>query len=114
LLAIKQVIAKVMPPKTIILDEIDSGIGGNTARAMAEFIHKLAAAFQVLCITHLAQIAAVADHHLMIEKQTRGENTAVKVELAEGSKRINEIARMLSGKITDLSVRHAQELINKG
>jgi DNA repair protein RecN (Recombination protein N) len=112
LLATKQSLAREMPPRTIILDEIDVGIGGKTAGKLADFIHRLAAGFQVVCITHLAQIAAAADHHVTIEKKTKANRTVIEVETVDNLKRINEIARMLSGKISELSVRHARELLN--
>lgn len=112
LLASKQSLASVMPPRTIILDEVDVGIGGKTAGALADFIHKLGHDFQVICITHLARIAAAADSHVVIEKQVRKDHTSISVETLSGEARTNEIARMLSGHITDLSLQHARELLN--
>jgi DNA repair protein RecN (Recombination protein N) len=112
LLASKQSLASVMPLRTIILDEVDVGIGGKTAGALADFIHKLGKAFQVICITHLARIAAAADSHIVIEKKLRNDSTSIRVENLAGEARINEIARMLSGHITDLSLQHARELLN--
>lgn len=112
LLASKQSLASVMPPRTIILDEVDVGIGGKTAGALANFIQKLGADFQVFCITHLARIAAAADNHIVIEKQVQKNRTRISVDSLSGETRINEIARMLSGHITDLSLQHARELLN--
>lgn len=112
LLASKQSLASVMPPRTIILDEVDVGIGGKTAGALADFIHKLGHDFQVICITHLARIAAAADSHVVIEKLVRKDHTSISVETLSGEARTNEIARMLSGHITDLSLQHARELLN--
>jgi len=112
LLATKQALSEVMPPRTIILDEIDAGIGGKTAGSLAEFIHALSGSYQVICITHLAKIAASADHHVSIEKKSRKGTTAVEVDTLDTEKRISEIARMLSGHITDLSIEHAKELLN--
>lgn len=112
LLATKKSLAQVMPPRTMILDEIDSGIGGKTAGSMADFIQDLSEAYQVICITHLAQIAAAADNHIIIEKKASLKRTLIDVASAEGQNRVTEIARMLSGKITDLSIRHAKELLN--
>ena len=112
LLATKKALSLVMPPGTIILDEIDVGIGGKTASSLAEFIHTLAGGFQVLCITHLAQIAATADHHLAIEKKSQRGTTSIQVETLDASNRVNEIARMLSGRVSELSLQHARELLN--
>lgn len=112
LLATKKSLSEVMPPRTIILDEIDSGIGGKTSGALAGFIHRLSKDFQVICITHLAKIAAAADNHITIEKKTSKGFTSVQVEALDSDKRITEIARMLSGQITELSVQHATELLN--
>lgn len=113
LLAAKRALADVMPPRTLILDEVDIGIGGRTATTMAEFIHALAADFQVLCITHLAQLAAAADCHVLIEKKSGKDTTAIGVQTLTAENRVNEIARMLSGHITELSLRHACELLEK-
>jgi DNA repair protein RecN (Recombination protein N) len=112
LLATKKALSGVMSPRTIILDEIDSGIGGKTAGSLAEFIHDLSGSYQVICITHLAKIAAAADNHIAIEKKTQKGATSVEVDILDTQKRIKEIARMLSGHITELSLQHARELLN--
>jgi len=112
LLAAKQALTQVLPPRTIILDEIDVGIGGKTAGALADFIHGLAKNHQVICITHLAKIAAAADNHISIDKKIVHGATVIEVESLDTGRRINEIARMLSGHITELSVQHAKELLN--
>jgi DNA repair protein RecN (Recombination protein N) len=112
LLATKKALSGVMPPRTIILDEIESGIGGKTAGSLAEFIHDLSGSYQVICITHLAKIAAAADNHIAIEKKTQKGATSVDVDILDTQKRIKEIARMLSGHITELSLQHARELLN--
>jgi DNA repair protein RecN (Recombination protein N) len=112
LLATKKSLASVLPPRTIILDEIDVGIGGKTAGSLAEFIYGLSKSHQVICITHLAKIAAVADNHISIEKKTLKNTTTIEVENLNQERRIEEIARMLSGHITELSEQHAKELLN--
>jgi len=112
LLAAKKSLSDVMPPRTIILDEIDIGIGGKTAGSLAEFIRKLAGSYQVFCITHLAKIAAAAENHILIDKKSQKDKTAVEAHLLDYEARVNEIARMLSGHITDLSIRHAIELLS--
>jgi len=113
LLAIKKVLAKKLHPKLMILDEIDAGIGGRTAELMAEYIHLIAASHQVLCITHLAQIAAVADKHIAIVKHSVDDKTRIRWQTLDQGQRKQEIARMLSGKITEHSVKHADELLNR-
>lgn len=112
LLATKKALAQVMPSRTMILDEIDSGIGGKTAGALAGFIHGLSETYQVICITHLAQIAAAADNQVAIEKKTKQNNTVIEVDYLDAQKRVTEIARMLSGHITEMSIQHAKELLN--
>ena len=112
LLATKKALSEVLPPRTIILDEIDVGIGGKTAGDLADFIYGLSKSHQVICITHLAKIAAVADNHISIEKKTMKNTTTIEVESLNQQRRIDEIARMLSGHITELSIKHAKELLN--
>ncbi|HRY83803.1 MAG TPA: DNA repair protein RecN [Candidatus Cloacimonadota bacterium] len=113
LLAIKKVLAVRIPPKLVILDEIDSGIGGKTATQVARFIHELASGHRVMCITHLAQIAAVADSHIAITKVSAHDQTTIKIKALSEDERLAEIARMLSGSTSELSLLHASELINK-
>lgn len=113
LLAVKKVLAQKLHPKLMILDEIDAGIGGKTAEFMADYIHQIAACHQVLCITHLAQIAAVADDHLSIVKHSSPSQTRIEWITLDDTQRKQEIARMLSGKITEHSVKHADELLNR-
>ncbi len=113
LLAIKKVLAQKLYTKLMILDEIDAGIGGKTAEYMADYIHQIAAHHQVLCITHLAQIAAAADTHIMIAKHSELAKTRIAWLMLDEDQRKHEIARMLSGKITEHSMKHADELINR-
>ena len=112
LLAIKKVLSVRIPPKLVILDEIDSGIGGKTATQVALFIHELASRHRVMCITHLAQIAAVADSHIAITKSSAADKTMISIKALNEEDRLAEIARMLSGSTTELSLLHARELIN--
>ena len=97
--------------ETMVLDEIDSGIGGQTAQMVAERIAVIAARKQVLCITHLPQIACYADMHLYVEKQEEAEETISRVRCLEESERIEELARLTAGSVTDLSLRHAEEML---
>ncbi|MCX8034298.1 MAG: DNA repair protein RecN [Thermodesulfovibrio sp.] len=96
---------------TLIFDEIDAGIGGIVAENIGRRLKELSKHHQVLCVTHLPQIAAQAQHHLKVEKFILDNKTFVKVEVLKGKKRKEEIARMLSGRITESSLFHAEELL---
>lgn len=96
---------------TLIFDEIDAGVGGTVAENVGKRLRELARHHQVICVTHLPQIAAKAQHHLKVEKIIWNEKTTVKVELLNKAKRKEEIARMLSGRITESSLFHAEELL---
>lgn len=98
-------------PATLIFDEVDAGIGGITAQHVGARLKKLAENYQVFCITHLPQIAALADVHLKVEKDIAGASVVVKVIPLEGRARQEELARMLSGRVTEGSLQHAQELL---
>jgi DNA repair protein RecN (Recombination protein N) len=114
MLAIKGVLAASDRMSTLIFDEVDAGIGGEVALAVGERLARLAAAKQVLCVTHLATIAARADNHLRIDKATAGGRTVTRVERVAGDARREEIARMLAGDRTgELSLQHAQELLDR-
>ncbi len=97
--------------RTLIFDEVDAGIGGVTAQHVGKRLKDLAGSNQVLCITHLPQIAALADHHLKVEKTLDDSKAVVSVAALSGKERQNEIARMLSGRITEGSIKHAGELL---
>ncbi|SFG89176.1 DNA repair protein RecN [Sporolactobacillus nakayamae] len=113
MLAIKTVFKKIMGPATIIFDEVDTGVSGKAAQAMAEKISSLAQNAQVFCITHLPQVAAMADQHVYIEKHiTKDQRTGTRVKKLNESEKIREISRMISGPLmTDLAREHAKELI---
>ncbi|WP_333652806.1 DNA repair protein RecN [Dissulfurispira sp.] len=102
---------KAKGEKTLIFDEVDAGIGGITAQHVGKRLKAISNNYQVLCITHLPQIAAMADNHLKVEKVMGKDAVKVGIEPLTGSKRQDEIARMLSGKITDVSLKHAKELL---
>ena len=98
--------------RTMVFDEIDTGIGGRAAEAVGKKLKTLARLNQVLCITHLPQIATFADHHYVIEKRERGGRTRTSIRPIIGEERTEEIARMLSGaKLTDSSRKHAEQMI---
>lgn len=99
-------------PRTLVFDEIDIGIGGRAAEAVGQKLKALSKVQQVLCVTHLPQIAAFADQHFVIEKKAQGGRTRTSIRLLENADRIEEVARMLSGAIvTDTSLRHAEQMI---
>ncbi len=98
---------------TMIFDEVDSGIGGVAAESVAELLHELGRSAQVVCVTHLAQIAARGDWHFCVSKQQGVNSTSVFVRLLSQEERVSEIARMLSGsKLTELTIAHASELLD--
>jgi len=99
-------------PRTLVFDEIDTGIGGRAAEAVGKKLKELARTNQVLCVTHLPQIATFADHHYLIEKKESGGRTRTSVRNITGSERTEEVARMLSGaKVTESSLKHAEQMI---
>jgi DNA repair protein RecN (Recombination protein N) len=100
-------------PRTLVFDEIDIGIGGRAAEAVGRKLRALARVQQVLCITHLPQIAAFADQHFAVEKTEHGGRTRATVRQLSSEERKQEIARMLSGaKLTDTSLQHAAQLLS--
>jgi DNA repair protein RecN (Recombination protein N) len=99
-------------PRTLVFDEIDIGIGGRAAEAVGQKLKTLSEAQQVICITHLPQIAAFADQHFLIEKGERGGRTHTGVRQMKRGERVEEIARMLSGaKLTETSLKHAEQML---
>ena len=113
LLVIKKILSDRLDKRTIIFDEIDSGIGGKVSELLAEFIYDIGKYHQVLCISHLPQIASYSDRHFSIEKISGNKNSEVKVKILDENERKIEIARMLSGSDTELALMHAEELIKK-
>jgi DNA repair protein RecN (Recombination protein N) len=98
--------------RTLVFDEIDIGIGGRAAEAVGKKLKSLSRSSQVLCVTHLPQIATFADHHYLIEKKATGGRTRTSIHEITGADRTEEIARMLSGaKLTETSLKHAEQLI---
>ena len=103
---------KIQTPRTLVFDEIDIGIGGRAAEAVGQKLKALSRAQQVLCVTHLPQIAAFADQHFLIEKQEKQRRTQTSIRLLTPKERAEEIARMISGAtVTETSLRHAEQML---
>ncbi|MGA2753346.1 MAG: DNA repair protein RecN [Terracidiphilus sp.] len=103
---------KKTTPRTLVFDEIDIGIGGRAAEAVGQKLKALGRAQQVLCVTHLPQIAAFADQHLAVEKREKDGRTQTRIRVLDDRARMHEVARMLSGaKVTDTSLQHAAQMI---
>ncbi|HUE51182.1 MAG TPA: DNA repair protein RecN [Terriglobales bacterium] len=104
--------ARALAQRTLVFDEIDTGIGGRAAEMVGKKLKSLSGANQVLCVTHLPQIATFADHHYLIEKKNIGGRTRTTVRPITGEERTEEVARMLSGaKLTDTSRKHAEQML---
>jgi DNA repair protein RecN (Recombination protein N) len=113
-LALKTCVTGIDRRRTLVFDEVDAGIGGAVADSIGLRLKELAARDQVLCVTHLAQIAGYADCHYAVEKrESNGRTGTVVVEL-DGEARTREIGRMLSGKLTPEALRHAEQLLRTG
>ena len=112
MLAVKAILAEVDKIPTMVFDEIDTGIGGRTAQAVAEKLMFIAQSRQVICVTHLPQIASLAHNHLFIQKTSDGTRTRVEVRPLEMGQRVEELARMLGGaEVTDTTRQHAREML---
>jgi len=114
-LAIQSVAAGHSGGRTLVFDEVDSGIGGRTAEVVGKKLKALAARGQVLCVTHVPQIAAVADRHFLAEKSQLKGRTIATVRVLEGKERVGEIARMLAGeRVPETAIKHARTLLAAG
>jgi DNA repair protein RecN (Recombination protein N) len=114
MLAIKSLALTAGEIPTLLFDEVDAGIGGGVAEIVGKKLKKVAASHQVICVTHLPQIAALADcHHVVLKEVVKGHATATVKKLKDGE-RVEEVARMLGGvKITDKTLRHAEEMVKR-
>jgi len=116
-LALKTCVAPARPhsaaiPRTLVFDEIDAGVGGSAAEAVGRRLKQLSASSQVLCVTHLAQIAGFAAHHYYVEKHAERGRTITTIDELDAKARTREIGRMLSGeRVTPEALRHAEQLI---
>lgn len=114
MLAIKNVLTQTEDVGTLIFDEIDTGVSGRAAQKIARKLGEISRSKQTLCVTHLPQLAAMGDHHLLIQKSVQDESTFTQVCPLEGEARARELARMISGdSITELSMRNAAELLER-
>jgi DNA repair protein RecN (Recombination protein N) len=116
-LALKTCVSETGPgmARTLVFDEVDAGIGGSAAETVGRKLKHLAGANQVLCVTHLAQIAGFGDHHYAVEKREVKGRTVAMVEELTGEARTREIGRMLSGqRLTPEALKHAEQLIRMG
>src|ERR1700734_413943 len=113
MLALKRLEAQRRGVATMIFDEVDAGIGGGVAEVVGRKLKELSRFHQILCVTHLAQIAAFADRHLTVEKEERRGSTRSRVAVLEPGDRTEEIARMLGGEVSDKFRRAARELLDR-
>jgi DNA repair protein RecN (Recombination protein N) len=114
-LALKTCLAASGAGRTLVFDEVDAGVGGRAAEGIGRRLKKLAASDQVLCVTHLAQIAGFADHHYLVEKHESQGRTVASVKELDRAGRVQEIGRMLSGEmLTSEALKHAERLIETG
>jgi DNA repair protein RecN (Recombination protein N) len=112
MLALRTVLATDRGQKTLVFDEVDAGIGGKAAETVGRKLKELSTRYQVLCVTHLAQIAAFAEHQYRIEKLVIDGRTVTRVEAMTGEARVDELARMMSGsRVTDAARQHVKELL---
>lgn len=112
MLALKSIFVKSRGQTAILFDEVDSGVSGQAAQKMAEKMRDIAQFIQVICISHLPQVASMSDHHLLISKASHDDRTTTQVKELLDDDRINEVARMISGaSVTDLTRENAKEMI---
>ncbi|HET7922615.1 MAG TPA: DNA repair protein RecN [Gammaproteobacteria bacterium] len=113
-LAIQVIAAQASSMPTMVFDEVDAGIGGGVAEIVGRHLRALGASRQVLCVTHLPQVASQAHHHLRVHKETQGNTTLTRIEPLNPKNRIDELARMLGGiKITETTLKHAREMLGR-
>ena len=113
-LAISVITSKASFTPTLIFDEVDAGIGGAVAETVGKLLHQLGQSHQILCVTHLPQVAAQGNHHFKVSKSQSAEKTISQVQTLGRTERVEEIARMLGGAtITDTTRRHARELLEQ-
>ncbi|MBT8144016.1 MAG: DNA repair protein RecN, partial [Gammaproteobacteria bacterium] len=111
-LAIEMLTAQHQPVATMVFDEVDAGVGGGIAEIIGQKLRSLGESIQVLCVTHLPQVASQAHDHVLVTKLTDGNTTHTQLVALAADRRVEEIARMLGGvEITDATRRHAREML---
>ncbi|MFH1001896.1 MAG: DNA repair protein RecN [bacterium] len=114
MLALKSILSEVDQVPTLIFDEIDSGVGARLGEVIAQKLKALSRKRQVICVTHLPQIACRAERHFYIEKHILNNQTGIKLKEMEGEERVKEIARMLDGsQMSEITIRHAQKMLER-
>jgi DNA repair protein RecN (Recombination protein N) len=112
MLALRTVLVVDEASKTLVFDEVDAGVGGKAAETIGQKLQELSRRYQILCVTHLAQIAAFAEHHYRIEKLVLDGRTVTRVEPLSGDSRVDELVRMMSGsRVTDAARQHIREML---
>jgi len=115
MLALEVVLRRESEPRALVFDEVDAGIGGAVAEAVGRRLHSLSRHHQVICVTHLPQIASYADRHVRVGKRQAAGRTEVEVDVLDDQGRVRELARMLAGeKVTPAALRHAAEMRARG
>ena len=114
MLAVKNITADTDMVDTMIFDEIDTGISGDTANALAVKLAKIGKKHQVICVTHLAQVASFGKNHFYISKSVEDNKTKTSLKFLEGEDRVYEIARLIGGAISDFSLSHAKLMLDNG
>ena len=112
MLALKTVLAAQDEIPVLVFDEVDANVGGETANAVGEKMKQISAKRQVLCITHLPQVAAPADAHYVVTKQVNGGRTISEIHLLDRKARVTELARMLGGQ-SDAARKHAEAMLKR-
>lgn len=114
MLALKSIFVNARGQTAILFDEVDSGVSGQAAQKMAEKMKQIASVIQVICISHLPQVASMSDHHLYISKHEKDDRTTTQVQELSGEERVQEVARMISGAtVTKLTLQNAKEMIEQ-
>ena len=114
MLAVKNITADIDRVDTMIFDEIDTGISGDTANVLAQKLAKIGKNHQVICVTHLSQVASFGKNHFFISKQVENEKTRTTVKRLDDEARVYEIARLLGGTVSDFSINHARLMLEAG
>jgi DNA repair protein RecN (Recombination protein N) len=114
MLAIKNAFSDIEKAPCVVFDEIDAGVGGQTANMVGQKIKTISKNSQILCITHLPQIASISDNHIFVDKKVQGNKTYTEIKILNAVERVEEIARMLGGNENiEASMEHAKKLVGK-